>query len=49
MVGQPAAQFEFELKKFLHAGGSSAMALALLIGLGGSSTALAQQVSADAD
>jgi spore germination cell wall hydrolase CwlJ-like protein len=35
------------LKNFWHAGGSSAMALALLIGLGGSSTALAQQVSAN--
>jgi spore germination cell wall hydrolase CwlJ-like protein len=31
----------------MHAGASSAMALALLIGIGGSSTALAQQVSAD--
>jgi spore germination cell wall hydrolase CwlJ-like protein len=31
----------------MHAGGSSAMALALLIGLGGSSTAFAQQVSAN--
>jgi N-acetylmuramoyl-L-alanine amidase len=31
----------------MHAGGSSAMALALLIGLGGSSTALAQPVSAN--
>ncbi len=46
MVGSPAAQFETELKNFLRAGGSSAVALAVLIGLGGSSTALAQQVSA---
>jgi len=47
MVGPPAARFETDLKNFLHAGGTSAMALALLIGLGGSSTALAQQVSAN--
>jgi spore germination cell wall hydrolase CwlJ-like protein len=47
MAGPPAARFETELKNFLHAGGTSAMALALLIGLGGSSTALAQQVSAN--
>jgi N-acetylmuramoyl-L-alanine amidase len=46
LTGPPAAEFETKLKKFMHAGGSSAMALALLIGLGGSSTALAQQVSA---
>ncbi len=45
MDGPPAARFENELKNFLHAGGASAMAFALLIGLGGSSTALAQQVS----
>jgi hypothetical protein len=34
------------LKKFLHAGGTSAMAFALFFGLGDSSAALAQQVSA---
>ena len=42
MTGPPAAQFETKLKNFLHAGGTSAMALALLIGIGGSSTAFAQ-------
>ncbi len=36
---------EFELKKFLHAGFMSVMALALLIGLGDSSAAFAQQVA----
>lgn len=46
MAGPPAARFEIELKNFLHAGATPAMALALLVGLGGSSTALAQQVSA---
>ena len=34
------------MKKFLHAGGSSALAAALLFGLGDSSAALAQQVQA---
>jgi len=42
LTGPPAAQFETKLKNFLHAGGTSAMALALLIGIGGSSTAFAQ-------
>ncbi|MDQ3075228.1 MAG: cell wall hydrolase [Pseudomonadota bacterium] len=37
---------EIALKKFLHAGGSSAMAVAIFFGLGDSSAALAQRVTA---
>ena len=44
--GRPAALFEFDLNKFLHAGGSSVLAVVLWVGLGETSAALAQQVSA---
>jgi len=42
ITGWPPALFEYVLKNFLHAGGSSALAAALFLGLGNMSAAIAQ-------